>query len=150
MIATGIIFIMIGVAGIGVASVQMNSSSYRFESIFGSGEPSIVDIGFWIAVAVAVLGGILLLVGITKKLSASKSDNSLNQPVQGIQYIQSTQPVQYSQCKSCGNQLPPQSEFCSRCGNKVQAFSLSITCNTCGSSVDGDSCFCNKCGSSVQ
>jgi len=146
MIAMGIIFIMLGVGGISVSSLQMNSNSYRINSLFGN-EPSIIDIVFWISVVIAVLGAILLLVGIMKKITENKSNNSSNQTAQNFQPVQ---PAQNLQCMSCGNRITSQSEFCSRCGNKVQALNFVVTCTTCGALVESGSGFCNKCGSSLQ
>jgi len=57
----------------------------------------------------------------------------------------------FTQCSSCGKNLPPAARFCSHCGlEQVKGKPQARRCSQCGAENLADSVFCNRCGEKIE
>ena len=59
--------------------------------------------------------------------------------------------IVFSQCSSCGKNLPPSARFCSKCGvEQLNTKPQARLCSKCGTENLTDSVFCNQCGEKIE
>lgn len=52
-------------------------------------------------------------------------------------------------CVNCGNKLPNDAKFCSKCGAKTNLINDSLICPNCGNKLLDGAAFCTKCGTKI-
>lgn len=52
-------------------------------------------------------------------------------------------------CSQCGQALPGDAVFCSKCGTKIEAVPAAKFCTKCGAQNGHDALFCSKCGTKL-
>ncbi len=52
-------------------------------------------------------------------------------------------------CVKCGNELPDDAKFCSKCGAKTNVINDSLVCPNCGNKLLDGAAFCTKCGTKI-
>ena len=67
MLVSGLILVLIGAVGVIYGIAQRSTGEYMLASAFGSEEAAIIDIAFYLGIAVLFIGAILLIVDYLKK-----------------------------------------------------------------------------------
>lgn len=133
MIIAGIVLIIVGTVSIVYGVLQNDSIEVQLESIWESGTKDPGNLWIIIGAAIAILGIVLLIVGLTKR---NRTDRAISTKA----------------CKKCGIQLANNSSFCPRCGTPINEKTIEKpvrTCPKCKAEQEKGAAFCRLCGTSL-
>lgn len=154
MLASGIIFVILGIISVVIGKDINNDVGRQAKSFFESGKVNSGDIFITIGMGLVILGGIFIIVGIAR--IGSKNNP---RPIYAI-------PNGLFVCQCCGFQ-GPYSPICPVCNSKNSMVRINIgasipsapasaskpsteTCPYCGTTLISGKKFCDTCGKALR
>lgn len=107
MIILGIVLMCVGVGAYIYGDQLNNNLGAQLENLFNTGTTNPGSVYITIGLVITIVGFILLIVGIVKRMQKNKNTPTINN-YSGIQ------------CPHCGHAVTQVAVFCPSCGNKIK------------------------------